>query len=353
MMNDRTRATLSRAGRVAAGSLIAVSALAASATTTIAAGGGSIWTTSETCASPAAQDANLYSRGETVYLRGRKFRAGAGFSWTIAGLAGGASQDPSTVVASGVGTTTGSGTFCIAAYVVAGDDWGEYKATVFQTGTSKVDNYDVNAGSGAIAATGGATGGTTGGSGGSTSGATGGTTGGSGGSTSGATGGSGGTGGATGGTGGTGGATGGTTGGSGGSTSGTSTDPGSTGGSGTTGSSGTTTTDPGTSNFGTSTPNTGTGGSGTTDPGSGTTTTDPATGGAASTQTVVDQPTQEVLGITAAGAPRSTIAMPPTDTLGESTGTTSPAFLIAGLAAVTGLAVLLTPTRRRNADRQA
>ncbi len=230
-MNTR-RSTLWRATRIAAGSLLAFSALGASAATTIAAhGSGSIKTTTETCGAPGVVNSNHYAVGDTVYLRGSNFEAGAAFSWTIAGLPGGASTDPGETVASGDGTTDGAGAFCFAAYVILDGDGGEYTADVTQARTSsKNDNYQVAR------------------------------------------------------------------------------------------------TDPGT---------------GTTDPGTGS--TDPGT----------TDPTQGVQGETDSATPPTSIDLPATDTLGGSTGSTGPGFLIFGLAAVTGLAILLAPNRRRSADRQA
>ena len=145
-MNTR-HATISRTARVAAGSLLALSAIAASTASTFAAKGGSgaIWTTNETCQTPAAQDDNHYAVGETVYLRGKNFDANVAVSWTITGQPGGASSDPAIVVASGSGSTDGDGYFCIAAYTVLDGDAGEYKAEVSRGDSTKKDNYRVDA----------------------------------------------------------------------------------------------------------------------------------------------------------------------------------------------------------------
>src|SRR3990172_3221815 len=145
-MNDRTRVSLSRTARIAAGSLLALSALGSSAAGTLAAhGAGSIWTTAVGCSAPAPQNVNSYSEGQHVYLRGDHFAAGS-LTWTITGQPGGASGDAGLVVASGAGEADGLGYFCIDAYTVASDDWGVYHAVVTQGSTSKADNFTVVAG---------------------------------------------------------------------------------------------------------------------------------------------------------------------------------------------------------------
>ena len=272
-MNAR-HSILWRTTRIAAGSLLALSALGASAATTVAAhGSGSIKTTTLTCGAPGVINSNHYAVGETVYLRGSKFDADAAFSWTITGLPGGASNDPGQTVASGSGATDGAGAFCFAAYVILDGDGGEYTADVSQgTSSSKNDNYLVSR----------------------------------------------------------------TDESAGGSAGDGSTDP------------GTGTTDPGT---GSTDPDTGTTdpGTGSTDPGTGT--TDPGTG--STDQGTTTPPTQEVQGETDSATPPTSIALPATDTLSGSAGSSDAAFLIFGLAAVSGLAILLAPNRRRSADRQA
>ncbi|HEX4897810.1 MAG TPA: hypothetical protein VFV53_05565 [Candidatus Limnocylindrales bacterium] len=140
--SDRTGA---RATRVAASSLLALSALSVGVGTTLAAGGsGSIWTTSADCDAPAAQNQNLYASGQTIYVRGANFDASTPFSWSIEGKPGGASGDPGLVVASGSATTDGAGAFCLDLYEVAPDDWGVYSVDVTQGRTSKNDNYRVD-----------------------------------------------------------------------------------------------------------------------------------------------------------------------------------------------------------------
>jgi hypothetical protein len=293
MMNTR-HSTISRAARIAAGSLLALATLGSSVASTLAAGGGSgsVRTTTAACAS----NSNLYAAGDTVYLHGDNFVAATAYGWTIAGLPGGASGDPSHTVATGTGTTDASGEFCVAAYVVAGDDWGEYTADVNQGSTSKNHNYHVNRPSDA-------TGGTTDPGTGTTDPGTG------------------------------------------------TIDP----GTGTT-DPGTGTTDPDTTGTGTTDPGTGTTdtGTGATDTGTGSTdtntTTDPGNG-TTDPGTVTTDPTQQVLGITNSVTQPSSIALPPTDTIGGVSDRTLPALLIAGLAAVSGAAILLAPSRRRTADR--
>ena len=243
-MNDRTRVSLSRTARIAAGSLLALSALGSSAAGTLAAhGAGSIWTTAVGCSAPAPQNANSYSESQHVYLRGDHFAAGS-LTWTITGQPGGASGDAGLVVASGAGEADGLGYFCIDAYTVASDDWGVYHAVVTQGSTSKADNFTVVAGT---------------------------------------------------------------------------TDPG--------------TTDPGTTDPGTTESSTG-------DTGSSTTGTDPDTAPLA----------QSVLGLIQVNP---VIDLPATDTVGDTTGPVAPTILIAGLAAIAGLAVLFAPSRGRRVDQLA
>ena len=140
--SDRTGA---RATRVAASSLLALSALSVGVGSALAAGGsGSIWTTSADCGAPAAQNQNLYARGDTIYIRGDNFAASAPFGWSIEGKPGGASGDPGEVVASGTAATDADGAFCLDLYEVAADDWGVYSVDVTQGRTGKKDNYRVD-----------------------------------------------------------------------------------------------------------------------------------------------------------------------------------------------------------------
>jgi hypothetical protein len=145
-MNTR-HATISRTVRIAAGGLLAMSALAVSTASVFAAKGGSgaIWTTNESCQTPAAQDDNLYAVGETVYVRGKNFDANVAISWKITGLPGGASSDPKIVVAGGSASTDGDGYFCITAYTILDGDAGEYKAEVSRGDSTKKDNFRVDA----------------------------------------------------------------------------------------------------------------------------------------------------------------------------------------------------------------
>jgi cell division septation protein DedD len=145
-MKTRTRSdrTGARARRVAASSLLALSALSVGVGSALAAG-GSIWTTNDPCSDLAAQNTNVYVAGDTVYVRGDGFAAATAVGWAITGQPGGGSGDPGVVVASGSSSTDGAGAFCLAAYVVANDDWGVYSVDVSQGRTSKSDNYHVNA----------------------------------------------------------------------------------------------------------------------------------------------------------------------------------------------------------------
>jgi len=140
--SDRTSA---RATRVAASSLLALSALSVGVGSALAAGGsGSIWTTDAGCDAPAAQNQNLYAVGQTVYVRAENFDASTPLSWSIEGLPGGASGDPGLIVASGSATTDGTGALCLDLYEIAPDDWGVYSVDVTQGRTSKNDNYRVD-----------------------------------------------------------------------------------------------------------------------------------------------------------------------------------------------------------------
>ena len=140
--SDRTSA---RATRVAASSLLALSALSVGVGSVLAAGGsGSIWTTDAGCDAPAAQNQNLYAVGQTVYVRAENFDASTPLSWSIEGLPGGASGDPGLIVASGSATTDGAGALCLDLYEIVPDDWGVYSVDVTQGRTSKNDNYRVD-----------------------------------------------------------------------------------------------------------------------------------------------------------------------------------------------------------------
>ena len=146
-MNAQSRRTLSSTARVGASALLALSGLATSAAGVLAGqggGSGSIQTTTDACDAPAPQNANDYAGGDELYIRGTNFEANSAFSYTIVGQPGKASGDPGATVASGTGSTAADGSFCIDAYTIAGDDWGEYKATVNQGKTKKSDNYNVD-----------------------------------------------------------------------------------------------------------------------------------------------------------------------------------------------------------------
>jgi len=98
---------------------------------------GSIWTTRDNCGDEQ-QDVNHYLPGEHVFINGANFDE-RDYDWTIKGQPGGASCDPSIVVASGTKTVNSSGAFCFDAYTVANDDCGEYKVKF----ENKGDNYNV------------------------------------------------------------------------------------------------------------------------------------------------------------------------------------------------------------------
>ena len=147
-MNSRNRSdrTSARATRVAASSLLALSALSVGMGSTLAAGaGGSIWTTNDPCSNQAAQNTNEYTAGDTVYVRGDNFAETAAIEWTITGAPGGGSGDPNAVVAFGSSATDAVGGFCLEAYVVANDDWGVYSVDVTEGKTKKNDNFRVDA----------------------------------------------------------------------------------------------------------------------------------------------------------------------------------------------------------------
>jgi hypothetical protein len=101
---------------------------------------GSIWTTAETCSSPAPQDQNQYNVGDTVHVRGKKFTPNTNYAWTITGNPGGASSRPDEIVAQGTTTADADGYFCINAYTIPVTDWGEFTVDV---PPAKNDNYRV------------------------------------------------------------------------------------------------------------------------------------------------------------------------------------------------------------------
>lgn len=101
---------------------------------------GAIWTTREDCGEEQ-QDVNHYETGEMVTINGANFEPNTTYTWTITGQPGGASADPDIIVATGTVTTDFSGAFCIAAYIVAADDDGEYTVDIPEA--KKNDNYRV------------------------------------------------------------------------------------------------------------------------------------------------------------------------------------------------------------------
>ncbi len=110
---------------------------------TSAVGSGSVWTTKNGCNPDDQQDVNHYAIGEWVYINGRGFSVNVALPWSIKGNPGGSSGDPKITVASGSILSDGTGSFCIMAYQVKADDWGEYTIDV----DGKNDNYRVEASS--------------------------------------------------------------------------------------------------------------------------------------------------------------------------------------------------------------
>jgi hypothetical protein len=123
-------------GWLAVASMLALALLGPSAGGAAAAA-GSVWTTHETCQSPAPQDENHYVAGDVVHVRGSGFDATTSYDWTVTGQPG--SSDPNIVVASGTVTTDATGYFCVAAYTVQPGDDGEYTVDV----GNKNDNFNV------------------------------------------------------------------------------------------------------------------------------------------------------------------------------------------------------------------
>ncbi len=104
----------------------------------IVSGPGAIWTTNGDCGD-IDQDINHFARGEHVYINGAGFEPGV-YNWDIIGGPGGSSGDPGIQVASGTHNVGQDGTFCLEAYRVALDDWGEYNVDF----GDKNDNYRVD-----------------------------------------------------------------------------------------------------------------------------------------------------------------------------------------------------------------
>ncbi len=116
----------------------------------------SVWTTRETCNTPAPQDENEYANGDVIYVRGANWSDSGSpmqLYWKITGKPGGASADPDEIVKSGTVMTDGSGYFCLdlpQAYTVGSDgdlDDGVYGVDVDSADNfhgSKQDNYHVN-----------------------------------------------------------------------------------------------------------------------------------------------------------------------------------------------------------------
>ena len=115
----------------------------------VRAASGSIWTTIQPCSvvAGADQDKNHYMTGETVVVRGEGFLLNTTYTVTVTGNPGGSSQDSGAVVATVDTTTDSSGYFCVDAYTIPPDDWGEYTVDTWLNGekAAKNDNYRVNA----------------------------------------------------------------------------------------------------------------------------------------------------------------------------------------------------------------
>lgn len=117
---------------------ILVSILVIASISAVSANSGSIKTTRSDCVTP--QNENQYNIGELVYIKGADFAAGT-YNWNITGQPGGASCDPTIVVASGSFNVNSSGAFCFYAYTVANNDCGVYSVDF----NKKNDNYHVSA----------------------------------------------------------------------------------------------------------------------------------------------------------------------------------------------------------------
>ena len=104
----------------------------------VSAASGSIWTTLSGCGA-IQQDVNHYAIGDTIYINGANFDPSISYDWDISGQPGQASCDPGAIVAADTQLTDENGAFCFAAYQVATDDCGEYKANF----DNKQDNYRV------------------------------------------------------------------------------------------------------------------------------------------------------------------------------------------------------------------
>ena len=148
----RKRATtFRRVGWLAVASMVAL-ALAGPSVSSVAAAppghgnAGAIWTTSVTCTTPAAQDQNLYSVGDHVYIRGSGLAATTTYYYRIVQVNAGGGPKP--VVASGSTPTDNSGYFCVDAHVIAPSEaGGEFDVQVDTDSNfhgAKHDNYKVN-----------------------------------------------------------------------------------------------------------------------------------------------------------------------------------------------------------------
>jgi hypothetical protein len=106
---------------------------------------GAIWTTSEPCANPAAQDQNHYAIGQTIFVRADGLNTGETYTFTFTGNPGGSSGDPKIVVFTGTATADSNGYFCAQGYTVQPDDWGEYTVDLYDSSGKHIsnDNYRV------------------------------------------------------------------------------------------------------------------------------------------------------------------------------------------------------------------
>lgn len=116
-----------------------VSVLVIASITAVSADAGAIWTTKNDCGD-STQNANQYARGEKLYINAANFEPNTVYNWAITGKPGGASCDPSAVVASSTQSTNFSGAICFEAYTIALDDCGEYGVEY----DGKKDNYRVD-----------------------------------------------------------------------------------------------------------------------------------------------------------------------------------------------------------------
>ncbi len=148
-MDDRTtlrrrRTRLFRGiGWLAVAAITAIALVGPAAGPVAAQNAGAIWTTGETCQSPALQDQNLYQVGDTVHIRGKNLDASTLHYWRIVAV----NVQGKPVIASGDATTDVDGYFCVAAHTIGADEAGaEYSVDVDTSADfhgAKNDNYRV------------------------------------------------------------------------------------------------------------------------------------------------------------------------------------------------------------------